>query len=208
MAKDIIGQYAEPFKATKLGSELNTKLSVILGKMEENRKAEKAERIAEVAKAMERRRNGEISESEESELISKATVSVMNKYANESRKLFAEQVSVQTEIENAIKAYAQKIESNDAWNRIHTLKVTPKILNALSKKGTTEYNLELEIYGEVRTKQNRIDFELFRMETLGWIDRKGSGTVGDAMICNLTDEGKRQLDYYNKHKMFDCSKVA
>ena len=84
----------------------------------------------------------------------------------------------------------------------------PKILNELSKNGTTEYNLELAIYGEVRTKQNRIDFELFRMETLGWIDRKGSGTVGDAMICNLTDEGKRQLDFYNQYGMFDSSKVA
>ena len=201
--KDIIETYGKSFNDTPKGKEL----SGIIAKIESEIRMEEKIHKEESKKAL-----ALVDPSWSIERKNRAYSEIAKKRCDADSQSFkarvSELVNAKENYANALKSFAEKIESNEAWNRIHTLKVTPKILNELSKNGTTEYNLELAIYGEVRTKQNRIDFELFRMETLGWIDRKGSGTVGDAMICNLTDEGKRQLDFYNQYGMFDSSKVA
>jgi hypothetical protein len=46
------------------------------------------------------------------------------------------------------------------------------------------------------------------LETLGWIVRDGSGNSGDALISSITDEGKRQIDFYERFGKFDSSMVA
>lgn len=201
--KDIIETYGKSFNDTPKGKEL----SGIIAKIESEIRMEEKIHKEESKKAI-----ALVDPSWSIERKNRAYSEIAKKRCDADSQSFkarvSELVNAKENYANALKSFAEKIEGNEAWNRIHTLKVTPKVLNELSKNCTTEYNLELAIYGEVRTKQNRIDFELFRMETLGWIDRKGSGTVGDAMVCNLTDEGKRQLDFYNQYGMFDSSKVA
>lgn len=210
MAKDIIGQYEESFNQTKIGKDLNKKLSVILDKMEESRLKEKEERVAEVFKVMENRRNGKISEREESEQIRLLTINIMSKYEDSNRKLLRESISVKNEIQDAIGNYAKKCESNNAWNNLVRRKATPKLLESmLNRNGATEMQMELDLHGCLSEsgKQNRFCFPIESMETLGWIKRVGSGTIGDAKVCSLTDEGKRQLDFYNKYKTFDGSNI-
>lgn len=211
MAKEIIGQYENAFNSTKIGNDLNTKLSVITEKMENLRKAEKAERIAKVSEVMENVKIGKISKYKENEFIGKVVSEVMAKYEDLNNKLIAEKVSVKSEIANAYKSYTQKIKSNDAWNNLVCRKATPKLLKSmLNRNGATERQMELDLHGCLTEsgKQNRFCFPIESMEVLGWINRIGSGNIGDAKVCRLTDEGKRQLDYYEKYGMFDCSKIA
>lgn len=209
MAKDIIG-YEESFNQTKIGKDLNKKLSSIFDKMEELRNAEKKERVAEVFKVMENRRKGQITEKQESEQIHTLTISIMAKYEDSNRKLLNESISVKNEIKDAIGLFAKKCESNNAWKNLVRRKATPKLLESmLNRNGATEMQMELDLHGCLSEsgKQNRFCFPIESMETLGWIKRVGSGTIGDAKVCHLTDEGKRQLDFYKKYKTFDGSNI-
>ena len=120
-------------------------------------------------------------------------------------------------LENAKKNYAdalqnftKKVEGNNAWNDIAHRKDAPKILENLEKSvnGLTEDGMEIAIHDEILGKQNRYSFPIQSMEKLGWLTRTGSGNPGDAKVSHLTDEGKRQLDYFRKYKMFDASNIA
>lgn len=112
--------------------------------------------------------------------------------------------------EDALQNFTKKVEGNAAWNDIAHRKDAPKMLECLAKSvnGMTEDGLEIAIHNEILGKQNRYSFPIQSMEKLGWLVRTGTGTVGDAMVSHLTTEGKRQLDYFKKYKMFDASNIV
>lgn len=125
------------------------------------------------------------------------------------QKILADIKDLKSEKENAIKVYAEKIEGNDAWNWVSHRAYCSGVLRILRDSGRmTEFELEKVWYGNGEAKQNRLCFPLKYLETLGWIVRDGSGNSGDALISSITDEGKRQIDFYERFGKFDSSMIA
>lgn len=125
------------------------------------------------------------------------------------KKILADIENLKAEKQNAIKAYAEKIEGNEAWNGIRTRKRAFAILNAIASGSYTESELEDLVYEKTEIKAcelgQRLGFPIKYFNALGWITRDN---LGHDATHHITDEGKRQLDFYNQYGMFDSSKVA
>jgi hypothetical protein len=110
---------------------------------------------------------------------------------------------------NALKSYAEKIEGNEAWNGIRTRKRAFAILNAIASGSYTESELENLVYKKTEVKAcelgQRLGFPIKYFNALGWITRDN---LGHDATHHITDEGKRQLDFYERFGMFDSSMVA
>lgn len=125
------------------------------------------------------------------------------------QKILADIENLKAEKKNAIKVYAEKIEGNEAWNGICHRKRSIKILNAIASGDYTESELENLVYdkSEVKAHENgqRLGFPIKYLVTLGWI---GRDNVGNDATHFITEEGKRQIDFYERFGMFDSSMVA
>lgn len=123
-----------------------------------------------------------------------------------SQPLTDELKKIKGEKKIALDLYVQKVQGNDCWNDLVHRKAAPKILAHLEKNGAkTEVQLVDEIKGKSDHVYSQYCYPLFDMEKLGWIERDGSGTVGDQRLCKLTDLGKKQLESFRKNKKFDIN---
>jgi hypothetical protein len=204
--KDIIGTYGKSFNDTPKGKEL----SDIIVKIESEIKMEEKLHKEEYKKAL-----ALVDPSWSIERKNRAYAEIAKKRCDADSQSYkarvTELVNAKENYANAIKAYAEKIEGNDAWNDLIHRKDAIKMLKVIdSESGATELTMELGIHGcqSDSGKQNRYCMPIQCMETLGWIVRDGSGKIGDAKVSRITDEGKRQIEFYERFGMFDSSKVA
>lgn len=102
-------------------------------------------------------------------------------------------------------AFVKKVQDNECWNDLVHRKITPKILEHLDKNGEkTEVQLVDELIGHpIDNVYSRYCYPLFDMEKLNWIERIGTGTVGDQRLCKITELGKKQLQSFKTTKSFD-----
>lgn len=123
--------------------------------------------------------------------------------------LLKEIESLKAEKSNAVRIYIKSVKSNEAWNDIIHRKDAIKMLRVLSEKNATELELEIAIHGcqSDSAKQNRYCMPIQSMEKLNWIKRDGSGKSKDAKVSSITDEGLRQMDFFDKNGFFDDSNI-
>lgn len=102
-------------------------------------------------------------------------------------------------------AYVKMVQDNECWNDLVHRRIAPKILEHLEKNGAkTEVQLVDELIGHpIDNVYSRYCYPLFDMEKLNWIEREGSGTVGDQRLCKITELGKKQLQSFRTSKKFD-----
>lgn len=202
--KDIIGTYGKSFNDTPKGKEL----SDIIAKIESEIKMEKELHKEEYKKAL-----ASVDPSWSIERKNRAYSEIAKKRCDADSQSYkaraSELLDAKENYSNALKSYAEKIEGNDAWNWVSHRAYCSGVLRILRDSGRmTEFELEKVWYGNGEAKQNRLCFPLKYLETLGWIVRDGSGNSGDALISSITDEGKRQIDFYERFGKFDSSMVA
>ena len=202
--KDIIGTYGKSFNDTPKGKEL----SDIILKIESEIKMEEKLHKEEYKKAL-----ALVDPSWSIERKNRAYAEIAKKRCDADSQSYkarvSELVNAKENYANAIKAYAEKIEGNDAWNGIRTRKRAFAILNAIASGSYTESELENLVYKKTEVKAcelgQRLGFPIKYFNALGWITRDN---LGHDATHHITDEGKRQLDFYNQYGMFDSSKVA
>jgi hypothetical protein len=202
--KDIIGTYGKSFNDTPKGKEL----SDIILKIESEIKMEEKLHKEEYKKAL-----ALVDPSWSIERKNRAYAEIAKKRCDADSQSYkarvTELVNAKENYANAIKAYAEKIEGNEAWNGIRTRKRAFAILNAIASGSYTESELENLVYKKTEVKAcelgQRLGFPIKYFNALGWITRDN---LGHDATHHITDEGKRQLDFYNQYGMFDSSKVA
>jgi hypothetical protein len=202
--KDIIGTYGKSFNDTPKGKEL----SDIIVKIESEIKMEEKIHKEEYKKAL-----ALVDPSWSIERKNRAYAEIAKKRCDADSQSYkarvTELVNAKENYANAIKAYAEKIEGNEAWNGIRTRKRAFAILNAIASGSYTESELENLVYKKTEVKAcelgQRLGFPIKYFNALGWITRDN---LGHDATHHITDEGKRQLDFYNQYGMFDSSKVA
>jgi hypothetical protein len=202
--KDIIGTYGKSFNDTPKGKEL----SDIIVKIESEIKMEEKLHKEEYKKAL-----ALVDPSWSIERKNRAYAEIAKKRCDADSQSYkarvTELVNAKENYANAIKAYAEKIEGNEAWNGIRTRKRAFAILNAIASGSYTESELENLVYKKTEVKAcelgQRLGFPIKYFNALGWITRDN---LGHDATHHITDEGKRQLDFYNQYGMFDSSKVA
>lgn len=202
--KDIIGTYGKSFNDTPKGKEL----SDIIVKIESEIKMEEKIHKEEYKKAL-----ALVDPSWSIERKNRAYAEIAKKRCDADSQSYkarvSELVNAKENYANALKAYAEKIEGNEAWNGIRTRKRAFAILNAIASGSYTESELENLVYKKTEVKAcelgQRLGFPIKYFNALGWITRDN---LGHDATHHITDEGKRQLDFYNQYGMFDSSKVA
>ena len=202
--KDIIGTYGKSFNDTPKGKEL----SDIIVKIESEIKMEEKLHKEEYKKAL-----ALVDPSWSIERKNRAYAEIAKKRCDADSQSYkarvTELVNAKENYANALKAYAEKIEGNEAWNGIRTRKRAFAILNAIASGSYTESELENLVYKKTEVKAcelgQRLGFPIKYFNALGWITRDN---LGHDATHHITDEGKRQLDFYNQYGMFDSSKVA
>ena len=202
--KDIIGTYGKSFNDTPKGKEL----SDIIVKIESEIKMEEKLHKEEYKKAL-----ALVDPSWSIERKNRAYAEIAKKRCDADSQSYkarvTELVNAKENYANALKAYAEKIEGNEAWNGIRTRKRAFAILNAIASGAYTESELENLVYKKTEVKAcelgQRLGFPIKYFNALGWITRDN---LGHDATHHITDEGKRQLDFYNQYGMFDSSKVA
>lgn len=202
--KDIIGTYGKSFNGTPKGKEL----SDIIVKIESEIKMEEKIHKEEYKKAL-----ALVDPSWSIERKNRAYAEIAKKRCDADSQSYkarvTELVNAKENYANALKAYAEKIEGNEAWNGIRTRKRAFAILNAIASGSYTESELENLVYKKTEVKAcelgQRLGFPIKYFNALGWITRDN---LGHDATHHITDEGKRQLDFYNQYGMFDSSKVA
>ena len=202
--KDIIGTYGKSFNDTPKGKEL----SDIIVKIESEIKMEEKLHKEEYKKAL-----ALVDPSWSIERKNRAYAEIAKKRCDADSQSYkarvTELVDAKENYANALKAYAEKIEGNEAWNGIRTRKRAFAILNAIASGSYTESELENLVYKKTEVKAcelgQRLGFPIKYFNALGWITRDN---LGHDATHHITDEGKRQLDFYNQYGMFDSSKVA
>lgn len=202
--KDIIGTYGKSFNDTPKGKEL----SDIIAKIESEIRMEEKLHKEEYKKAL-----ASVDPSWSIERKNRAYSEIAKKRCDADSQSFkaraSELVDAKENYANALKCYAEKIEGNEAWNGIRTRKRAFAILNAIASGSYTESELEDLVYKKTEIKAcelgQRLGFPIKYFNALGWITRDN---LGHDATHHITDEGKRQLDFYNQHGMFDSSKVA
>ena len=202
--KDIIGTYGKSFNDTPKGKEL----SDIIVKIESEIKMEEKIHKEEYKKAL-----ALVDPSWSIERKNRAYAEIAKKRCDADSQSYkarvTELVNAKENYANALKVYAEKIEGNEAWNGIRTRKRAFAILNAIASGSYTESELENLVYKKTEVKAcelgQRLGFPIKYFNALGWITRDN---LGHDATHHITDEGKRQLDFYNQYGMFDSSKVA
>ena len=138
---------------------------------------------------------------------------IMNKKINNDeniQKILSDIQNLKAEKELAKKEFVRVAKSQDYWKNLVGRQITPKILEQLEKntQGMTELQLVDVLKGKLEDNQNpysQFCYPLFYMDKLGWINRMGSGTVGDQKVNTLTNLGKKQLESFRKVAKFDKS---
>jgi hypothetical protein len=202
--KDIIGTYGKSFNDTPKGKEL----SDIIVKIESEIKMEEKLHKEEYKKAL-----ALVDPSWSIERKNRAYAEIAKKRCDADSQSYkarvTELVNAKENYANALKSFAEKIEGNEAWNGIRTRKRAFAILNAIASGSYTESELENLVYKKTEVKAcelgQRLGFPIKYFNALGWITRDN---LGHDATHHITDEGKRQLDFYNQYGMFDSSKVA
>ena len=202
--KDIIGTYGKSFNGTPKGKEL----SDIIVKIESEIKMEEKIHKEEYKKAL-----ALVDPSWSIERKNRAYAEIAKKRCDADSQSYkarvTELVNAKENYANALKSFAEKIEGNEAWNGIRTRKRAFAILNAIASGSYTESELENLVYKKTEVKAcelgQRLGFPIKYFNALGWITRDN---LGHDATHHITDEGKRQLDFYNQYGMFDSSKVA
>ena len=202
--KDIIGTYGKSFNDTPKGKEL----SDIIAKIESEIKMEEKIHKEEYKKAL-----ALVDPSWSIERKNRAYAEIAKKRCDADSQSYkarvSELVNAKENYANALKSFAEKIEGNEAWNGIRTRKRAFAILNAIASGSYTESELENLVYKKTEVKAcelgQRLGFPIKYFNALGWITRDN---LGHDATHHITDEGKRQLDFYNQYGMFDSSKVA
>lgn len=202
--KDIIGTYGKSFNDTPKGKEL----SDIIVKIESEIKMEEKLHKEEYKKAL-----ALVDPSWSIERKNRAYAEIAKKRCDADSQSYkarvSELVNAKENYANALKSFAEKIEGNEAWNGIRTRKRAFAILNAIASGSYTESELENLVYKKTEVKAcelgQRLGFPIKYFNALGWITRDN---LGHDATHHITDEGKRQLDFYNQYGMFDSSKVA
>lgn len=202
--KDIIGTYGKSFNDTPKGKEL----SDIIVKIESEIKMEEKIHKEEYKKAL-----ALVDPSWSIERKNRAYAEIAKKRCDADSQSYkarvSELVNAKENYANALKSFAEKIEGNEAWNGIRTRKRAFAILNAIASGSYTESELENLVYKKTEVKAcelgQRLGFPIKYFNALGWITRDN---LGHDATHHITDEGKRQLDFYNQYGMFDSSKVA
>lgn len=202
--KDIIGTYSDSFNGTQKGKELSDIIAKIESEIEMERNLHKVEYKKALASvnpswSIERKNRAY------SEIAKKRCDADSQSYKARATEL----VNAKENYASALKCYAEKIEGNEAWNGICHRKRSIKILNAIASGDYTESELENLVYdkSEVKAHENgqRLGFPIKYLVKLGWI---GRDNVGNNATHFITDEGKRQIDFYERFGMFDSSMVA
>ena len=209
--KDIIGTYSDSFNATSKGQSFakrmndlevalkNAKKPYIIGYKRAMAKVDSDRKLFGWGLGKVNAKYAEINAQKNFEIKNDVQIN----------KILADIENLKAEKQNAIKVYAEKIESNEAWNGICHRKRSIKILNAIASGDYTESELENLVYdkSEVKAHENgqRLGFPIKYLVKLGWI---GRDNVGDNATHFITDEGKRQIDFYERFGMFDSSMVA
>ena len=202
--KDIIETYGKSFNDTPKGKEL----SGIIAKIESEIRMEEKIHKEESKKAL-----ALVDPSWSIERKNRAYSEIAKKRCDADSQSFkarvSELVDAKENYANALKSFAEKIEGNEAWNGIRTRKRAFAILNAIASGSYTESELEGLTYKKTEIKAcelgQRLGFPIKYFNALGWITRDN---LGHDATHHITDEGKRQLDFYNQYGMFDSSKVA
>lgn len=202
--KDIIETYGKSFNDTPKGKEL----SGIIAKIESEIRMEEKIHKEESKKAL-----ALVDPSWSIERKNRAYSEIAKKRCDADSQSFkarvSELVNAKENYANALKSFAEKIEGNEAWNGIRTRKRAFAILNAIASGSYTESELEDLVYKKTEIKAcelgQRLGFPIKYFNALGWITRDN---LGHDATHHITDEGKRQLDFYNQYGMFDSSKVA
>lgn len=202
--KDIIGTYGKSFNDTPKGKELSDTIAKIESEIEMEKELHKKEYKKALAS---------VDPSWSIERKNRAYSEIARKRCDADSQSYKARVSelldAKENYSNALKSYAEKIEGNEAWNWVSHRAYCSGVLRILRDSGRmTEFELEKVWYGNGADKQNRLCFPLKYLETLGWIVRDGSGNSGDALISSITEEGKRQINFYERFGMFDSSMVA
>ena len=202
--KDTIGTYGKSFNDTPKGKELSDIIAKIESEIEMERELHKKEykkalALVDPSWSIERKNRAY------SEIARKRCDADSQSYKARASEL----LDAKENYSNALKAYAEKIEGNEAWNGIRTRKRAFAILNAIASGSYTESELEDLVYKKTEIKAcelgQRLGFPIKYFNALGWITRDN---LGHDATHHITDEGKRQLDFYNQYGMFDSSKVA
>lgn len=202
--KDIIGTYGKSFNDTPKGKEL----SDIIEKIESEINSEKELHKKEYKKAL-----ASVDPSWSIERKNRAYSEIAKKRCDADSQSYkaraSELLDAKENYSNALKSYAEKIEGNEAWNGIRTRKRAFAILNAIASGSYTESELENLVYKKTEVKAcelgQRLGFPIKYFNALGWITRDN---LGHDATHHITDEGKRQLDFYERFGMFDSSMVA
>lgn len=202
--KDIIGTYGKSFNDTPKGKEL----SDIIAKIESEIKTEKELHKKEYKKAL-----ASVDPSWSIERKNRAYSEIARKRCDADSQSYkaraTELLDAKENYSNALKSFAEKIEGNEAWNGIRTRKRAFAILNAIASGSYTESELENLVYKKTEIKAcelgQRLGFPIKYFNALGWITRDN---LGHDATHHITDEGKRQLDFYERFGMFDSSMVA
>lgn len=202
--KDIIGTYGKSFNDTPKGKEL----SDTIAKIESEIKMEKELHKEEYKKAL-----ASVDPSWSIERKNRAYSEIAKKRCDADSQSYkartSELLDAKENYANALKSYAEKIEGNEAWNGIRTRKRAFAILNAIASGSYTESELENLVYKKTEVKAcelgQRLGFPIKYFNALGWITRDN---LGHDATHHITDEGKRQIDFYERFGMFDSSMVA
>lgn len=202
--KDIIGTYGKSFNDTPKGKEL----SDIIEKIESEINSEKELHKKEYKKAL-----ASVDPSWSIERKNRAYSEIAKKRCDADSQSYkaraSELLDAKENYSNALKSYAEKIEGNEAWNGIRTRKRAFAILNAIASGSYTESELENLVYKKTEVKAcelgQRLGFPIKYFNALGWITRDN---LGHDATHHITDEGKRQLDFYERFGKFDSSMVA
>lgn len=202
--KDIIGTYGKSFNDTPKGKEL----SDIIAKIESEIKTEKELHKKEYKKAL-----ASVDPSWSIERKNRAYSEIARKRCDADSQSYkaraTELLDAKENYSNALKSFAEKIEGNEAWNGIRTRKRAFAILNAIASGSYTESELENLVYKKTEIKAcelgQRLGFPIKYFNALGWITRDN---LGHDATHHITNEGKRQLDFYERFGMFDSSMVA
>lgn len=202
--KDTIGTYGKSFNDTPKGKELSDIIAKIESEIEMERELHKKEykkalALVDPSWSIERKNRAY------SEIARKRCDADSQSYKARASEL----LDAKENYSNALKSFAEKIEGNEAWNGIRTRKRAFAILNAIASGSYTESELEDLVYKKTEIKAcelgQRLGFPIKYFNALGWITRDN---LGHDATHHITDEGKRQLDFYNQYGMFDSSKVA
>lgn len=211
MAKDLIGTYSDSFKSTSKAKELAAKYADLKKAYKDAIEPYETAYKKGMAKVDADRNyfgfdlgwvNSKYSE------LNKIRIKGIDGDVK-VKEILASIENLREEKKKAIISYAKKIEGNEAWNGVCNRKRSIKILSTIAMGNYTESELDRLVYdkSEIKANENgqRLGFPIKYFVALGWI---GRDNVGHNATHFITDEGKRQIEFYEKNGFFDSSNVA